>query len=263
MKLDAIEAVGVGVPGPVNVRLGAVARMPNVPGWEQSFELGTVLSSALQRPVYVDNDVNLGTLGEVVYGAGKGVDDLVGIFVGTGIGGGIVLGGRLRRGARWAAGEIGHMVLDIHGPMCGCGMPGHAEAVCSRGAITRQLNEAIAAGEQTVLTEEGRLITSGAIRRALDAHDALTTRVVSEAQEALGMLVASVVNLLDPQRIIMGGGLVESLGEPFLEPVRRAAYAHFLQKENAEQVGIVAAALGDDAVVLGGAVLARQKEQRA
>ena len=179
--------------------------------------------------------------------------------MGTGIGGGIILGGKLRRGFRWGAGEIGHVTIQLGGPVCGCGRLGHVEALASRGAMTRKFEEAIAAGEPTALADNEGRITSGAIRRALEANDPLAQHVISDAQNVLGVFIASVVNLLDPERIIMGGGLVESLGDPFLEPIRQVAYAGFLQQENAEAVKIVPAALGDDAVVLGAAVLVRQE----
>lgn len=265
LKLGDIAAVGASAPGPVNVETGFVARMANLPGWEEGFAFGPELSKRLKLPVWVDNDVNLGTLGEVVYGAGRGMKDVIGIFVGTGIGGGIVLGGKLRRGVRWAAGEIGHMFVDISavqrgGPVCGCGEPGHVEAIASRGAISRRLAAAIAAGEPTLLATEVKDesdLTSGAIRRAWEAGDELTRRVIAETQEVMGLLIASVVNLLDPEGIILGGGLVESLGDAYVEPVRRHAYAHFFLPDRAGEVKIMRAALGDDATILGAAVLAR------
>ncbi len=269
-----IQAVGASAPGPVDVNTGWVARAANLSGWENGYDLGPELSKRLQLPVVVDNDVNLGTLGEAVYGAGRGVADLIGIFVGTGIGGGIILDGKLRRGFRWSAGEIGHMVIDVDGPVCGCGLPGHVEALASRGAFSRRLAEAMAAGERSLLAERGaneaaRLsardvasaITSGDIRAALDAGDALTLRILGEVQEVLGLLIASVVNLLDPEAIILGGGLTQSLGQPFVQAVSVAAYANFFLADPERRVKIAAAALGDDATVLGASVLARTAKQ--
>lgn len=259
-----IKAIGASAPGPVNVSTGWVARAANLPGWEAGFGLGPELSKRLKLPVVVDNDVNLGTLGEAIYGAGRGIADVIGIFVGTGIGGGILLDGKLRRGFRWSAGEIGHMFVDIGGPLCGCGMAGHAEAIASRGAISRRLAEAIASSQETMLApvagagEAAEIsLTSGDIRRALEAGDPLTIQVLHEAQEVLGLLIASVVNLLDPQAIILGGGLVESLGESFVEPVRSLAYDHFFLADPEHRVQIMQASLGDLATVMGAAVLAR------
>lgn len=258
-----IKAVGASAPGPVNVDSGWVARAANLPGWEAGYNLGPELSKRLKLPVVVDNDVNLGTLGEAVYGAGRGIADVIGIFIGTGIGGGIILDGKLRRGFRWSAGEIGHMFVDRGGPMCGCGMVGHVEAIASRGAISRRLAEAIAAGKETILAPAGPLaeaeisLTSNDIRRALEAGDALTAAIIGEAQEVLGLLIASVVNLLDPQAVILGGGLVESLGERFVEPVRAQAYNHFFLSDPQHQLQIMQASLGDLATVMGAAELAR------
>lgn len=266
LERTQIKAVGASAPGPVNVSTGWVARAANLPGWEAGYDLGPELAKRLKLPVVVDNDVNLGTLGEAMYGAGRGIADVIGIFIGTGIGGGIVLDGKLRRGFRWSAGEIGHMFIDIDGPICGCGMAGHVEAIASRGAISRRLAAAIAAGQETMLAPAGGegadkevSLNSGDIRRALEAGDALTSQVIREAQEVLGLLVASVVNLLDPQAVILGGGLVESLGDSFVEPVRSHAYDHFFLADPEHSVQIMQASLGDLATVMGAAVLARME----
>jgi len=251
-----IEAVGASAPGPVDITNGRVFGAVNIPGWGEAYDLGPELSRLLDIPVVVDNDVNLGTLGEATYGAAKGIADVLGVFVGTGLGGGIILDGKFRRGFRWGAGEIGHMAMTC------LGKSADVEAFASRGAISRRLRMALEAGESPllagILQQRGDdRITSSVIRRALEAGDLATKQAVADAQEVLGLHIASMVNLLDPQAIVMGGGLVESLGEAFLEPVRETAYTNFFMQQNARQVQIVQAALGDDAVVLGAAVLAR------
>ncbi len=257
LTMADIAGIGASAPGPVNVDMGRVYRVVNLPKWDTYFDLGPVLSEYLGVPVYVDNDVTLGTLGEATYGAAKGLDDVIGIFVGTGIGAGIILDGKLRHGFRWGAGEIGHM-LNYHGTIK------DIEHFASRGAISRKMREAVAKGKSSIvadiLTTRGDdRITSGVIRDALAAGDTVTQSIVADAQQGLGLLIASVVNLLDPQCIVMGGGLVESLGDRFLEPVRDIAFEHFFLKDDADKIMIVPAALGDDAVALGGAVLARQR----
>ncbi len=262
VTMTRIKAVGASAPGPVNVGTGWVHKAANLPGWEHGFDLGPELSKRLQVPVVVDNDVNLGTLGESVYGAGQGYADLIGVFVGTGIGGGLILGGRLRRGFRWSAGEVGHMTVMMGGPRCGCGELGHLEALASRGAISRRLSAAIAAGEPTALVvKEGATIASGDIRKALDAGDPLVDRVLVEATETLGVFIASLVNLLDPECVVLGGGLVESLGERYVAAVAEHAYAHFFLKDDMDKVKILPAALGDNATVLGASVLARNLKE--
>lgn len=251
-----VTAVGASAPGPVDINKGRVFGAVNIPGWDKPYDLGPKLSQLLDLPVIVDNDVTLGTLGEATYGAAKGIPDVIGIFVGTGIGGGVILDGNLRHGFRWGAGEIGHMHMTCQGKSA------DVESFASRGAISRRMRRAVKRGEAPLLADilkqrDDDRITSGVIRQALAVGDPTTLQAVSDAQEVLGLLIASVVNLLDPEAIVMGGGLVESLGEAFLEPVREAAYVNFFLQQDARQVQIVPAALGDDSVVLGAAVLAR------
>ena len=257
-----IKAVGVGAPGPTDIHTGHVFNAVNLPGWQDGFDLGPVLADMLKIPVFVDNDVNVGVLGEVTYGAARGIDDVVGLFVGTGLGGGIVLGGKLRRGFRWGAGEVGHTYLYWPGKK-----PVNIEDVASRGAISRKVAKAVRKGKSPVVAEllarrKDDRITSGVIRRALAAGDPVTRDAVKEAQEAIAVLIASITNLLDPQAFVLGGGLVESLGEPFLEPIREQARALFFVRQRLLDVRIVPAGLGDDSGVLGAVALAREQVSR-
>jgi glucokinase len=187
---------------------------------------------------------------------------MVGIFVGTGVGGGMILNGKLRSGFRHAAAEIGHMIILADGPVCGCGNRGCLEALASRTAIERDIQLGIAAGRQSLIPElvekKGRL-TSGVLAKALRQGDPLVTEIMNRAQWYLGLLTASIVNLIDPEMVVFGGGVVEALGDKFLEPIRVTARQHFIQKSGAYQVRIVGATLGDHAGVLGAAVLARQR----
>ena len=257
LRQHDIKAVGIGVPGPVNIHTGRMLNAVNLPAWRQGFDVGPTLSELLGLPVLVDNDVNAGLLGEVTYGAAQGIDDVVGLFAGTGLGGGIVLGGKLRRGFRWGAGEVGHTYLYWPGKK-----PRDIEKVASRGAISQELAKALRRGKSPILADilaqrkDGR-ITSGVIRRALAAGDATTMKAVTRAQETLAVLIASITNFLDPEAFVLGGGLVESLGEPFLEPIREQARALMFVREGVDAVRIMPAGLGDDAGVLGGVALAR------
>jgi glucokinase len=264
-KLDRsdIAAACVVAPGPSNPDHGIVWSAPNLPGWEE-VHLPDLLKARLDMPVFLENDVNLGTFGEFVLGAGKGYRDLVGIFVGTGIGGGLVLDGRLRQGFRYSAAEIGHMVILADGPVCGCGKRGCAEALASRTAIERDIWAGIRAGRESLIPEimkreKREQIPSGALAEAYRGGDPLVTEVLARAQFYLGILVATCVNLIDPEAVILGGGVVEALGEEFLEPVRRVAYQYFMNKRDAKSVQIVRARLGDNAALLGAAMFARQK----
>jgi glucokinase len=239
---------------------GLVYNPPNLPGWDE-IPLGPRLSETLGVPVYVENDVNLGTLGEHAQGAGQGTEDMVGIFVGTGVGGGLILDGKLRRGFRHAAGELGHMIILADGPVCGCGKRGCLESVASRTAIERDIRLGLAAGRESIVSEsmgESRGLTSGVLAQAVRQGDPLVTEIMGRAQWYLGLLTASVVNLIDPEMVVFGGGVVEAMGELFLAPIRVTARQYYMQQSGADRIRIAAAKLGDHAGVLGAAVLARQ-----
>ena len=261
VEWSAVTGLGVGAPGPIDPESGFVYNPPNLPGWDE-IALAPRLSDALELPVFLENDVNLGTLGEHALGAGQDTKDMVGIFVGTGVGGGLILDGKLRSGFRYAAGEVGHMIVFADGPVCGCGKRGCLESVASRTAIERDIRLGIAAGRQNLIPklvkEKGRL-TSGVLAKALRKGDPLVTEVMGRAQWYLGLLAASIVNLVDPEMIVFGGGVVEALGEEFLTPIGVTARQYYIQQAGADRVRIVAAQLGDHAGVLGAAVLARRR----
>jgi glucokinase len=260
LSLDQIAAVGVGAPSPIDSDGGVVIHAPNLAGW-RDLPLGRLLGDVLGKPVLVENDVNAGTLGEFTLGAGRGSQDMMGVFLGTGIGGGIILGGRLRAGPRNAAGEIGHMVVAAGGPYCGCGRQGCVEAVASRTAIERDLRAAIAAGRKNLLPlprgTRPVQFTSTVVSRAFADGCPLTREIIGRAQWYLGLHAASIINLLDPQMLVYGGGLVHSMGEELLAPIRSVAHQHLIRQDG-PPVDIVAAQLGDDAGALGAAVFAQQ-----
>jgi glucokinase len=259
---DRIKGVGIGAPGPMDPDSGIVYTPPNLPGWDK-VALGPRLSKALGVPVCLENDVNLGTLGEHALGVGQGTQDMVGIFVGTGVGGGLILDGKLRSGYRHAAAEVGHMIILADGPVCGCGKRGCLESVASRTAIERDIRLGLASGRESIitsLTEDGsKRLTSGVLAKAWRKGDPLVTEIMQRAQSYLGMLTASIVNFVDPEMIVFGGGVVEALDEGFLAPIRVTARQYYIQQTNADKIQIVAATLGDYAGVLGAAVLARQR----
>lgn len=259
---SAIRGVGIGAPGPIDPQAGMVYNPPNLPGWEE-VALGPRLAQALGVPVCLENDVNLGTLGEYAHGAGRGTQDMVGIFVGTGVGGGLILGGKLRSGFRHAAGEVGHMVLLAGGPVCGCGRRGCLEALASRTAIERDIQLGLEAGRESLipkLTRDGKgRLTSGTLAKAFRRGDPLVTEVIGRAQWYLGLLTASIVNLIDPEMVVFGGGVAEALDEDLLAPIRVTARQHFIQRIDADKVRIVPAELGDHAVAMGAAVLVSQQ----
>lgn len=261
LKWADVCAVGIGAPGPVDPEKGIVYHPPNLSGWQQ-VPIGPRLSSVLHVPVFLENDVNLGSLGEYALGAGRGTEDMIAIFVGTGVGGGVILDGKLRSGCRHAAGEVGHMVVLADGPVCGCGRRGCLESLASRSAIERDITGGLAAGRQSLLRElvdkDSKELTSGTLARALEKGDPLVTEVVSRAQWYLGLATASIVNLLDPEMVVFGGGLAEAFGAAFLEPIQVTARQFFIQQTDADQVQIVLGRLGDHATILGAAAYARQ-----
>jgi glucokinase len=259
---EEVLGVGIGAPGPVDPEAGTVYRPPNLPGWDE-VAVGPRLSETLGVPVCLENDVNLGTLGEHALGAGRGTRDMVGIFVGTGVGGGLILDGKLHSGFRHAAAEVGHMIVLADGPVCGCGKRGCLEAVASRTAIERDIRIGLAVGRESLIpkltAKGGKRLTSGVLAKALRRGDPLVAEVMGRVQWYLGLLSASIVNFVDPEMIVFGGGVIEALEDDFLVPIRVTARQHFIQQEDADKVQIVTATLGDYAGVLGAAVLARQR----
>ena len=260
-----LEAVSIGAPGAVDPEHGVVYHAPNL-GWD-AVPLGEMLEKLLHVPVFVENDVNVGVVGEHALGAGQGARELVGIFVGTGIGGGIISRGELYLGVRGAAAEVGHMIVQVDGPVCGCGNHGCIEALASRTAMERDVRAAIRAGQKSCVLKlmEDRAkvrMTSSIIQRALKRNDPVMRKVIKRAQDFLGIAVANVVNLLDPECVVIGGGIAERLGESFVGPIRKTAYQNFLRRHDAERVKIVPGMLGDNAGPLGAVVLARKRLQK-
>ena len=260
IESSQIRAIGIGAPGPLDPETGVVIFAPNL-GWS-NVPLKSELESRTGIPVFVDNDVNLCTLGESAFGVGQGVKSLVGIFVGTGIGGGIILDGKLFHGASETAGEVGHIIVKSNGPRCGCGNLGCLEAVASRTAIARQVRKAILKqGETSILLKLNGgnldLIRSSTLAKAMRRGDKLTAKVMRRTQKYLGIGVASIINFLNPEMIVLGGGVIEAMGDGFLAGIRRVTEKHVLPS-TMNGVQIVGAKLGDNAGVIGGAVLARQ-----
>ncbi len=259
-----VQAICIGVPGGVNDAEGMVDKAPNL-GWEK-VPLASLLAAQLGggARIFLDNDVRVAVLGEHAYGCGRGTQTMVGIFVGTGIGGGLVVNGRLHLGSRGAAGEFGHMVLDPNGPRCPCGKRGCAEALASRTSIERDVRKMIEKGHKSsvlkLMKKEGRpRLTSSVVARALEDGDKVMTKVFARAQHAVGLLVGNMVNAIDPEVVVIGGGLAERLGESMVAPIREVAYRHFLLQRDRDKVRIEATALKDSAAPLGAAFVARMR----
>ena len=253
----ALAGVGVGSPGQVDAEAGVVSNVVNLPGWDGGFALGEALESSLGVRVALGNDVQVATNAEARLGAGKPYSSLLGVFWGTGVGGGIVLGGRPWVG-RGAAAEIGHMVVRRGGARCPCGRRGCMEAYAGRAAMEARARRLGAQGERTalfrIMEERGRdRLTSGVWARALEQGDSLAERLLERAVRALGAGVASAVNLLDVEAVVIGGGLGVRLGEPFVERIRAAMLPHLFADDRPPAVEL--ASLGDLGGAIGAALL--------
>jgi len=247
-----LEGVGVGSPGDVDGEQGTVTSARNLPDWEGSFPLADELSRALGTRVALGNDVQVATDAEALLGAGRPYRSLLGVFWGTGVGGGIVLDGRPWLG-RGAAGEIGHVVVKRDGARCTCGRRGCMEAYAGRGAMEIRARERHKKGDKTdlfdIMRDRGRdRLTSGIWARALERDDKLAVELMDEAVAALGAGVASVQNVLDVDAIVIGGGLGIRLGEPYARRILDAMLPHLFVDNDPPAVCV--AALGD----LGGAI---------
>jgi glucokinase len=252
-----LEGVGVGSPGEIDAAAGTVTSARNLPDWEGTFALGDELSGALGTRVALGNDVQVATDAEALLGAGKPYPSLLGVFWGTGVGGGIVLDGKPWVG-RGAAGEIGHVVVKRGGARCTCGRKGCMEAYAGRGAMELRARAKHKDGAKTdlfhIMRDRGRTrLTSGVWARALDRGDPLAIELMDDAVAALGAGVASVQNVLDVEAIVIGGGLGIRLGEPFAKRIADAMMPHLFNDDDPPVVQV--AALGDLGGAIGAALL--------
>jgi glucokinase len=253
----ALRGAGVGSPGDVNTDSGTVSQARNLPGWGGTFELGPWLSDSLDTPVFVGNDVGVATEAEAKLGAGRPYKSMIGVFWGTGVGGGIILNGEHWLG-RGAAGEIGHMVIKKDGARCTCGRRGCMEAYAGRGAMEIKARKEHKNGAKTDLFKimkkhERDRLTSGIWGRAIQAKDPLATKLIDRAIEALGAGIASAVNLLDVEAVIIGGGLGVRFGDPYVKRIAKAMKPHLFTDDNPPAMHV--AALGDFGGAIGAALL--------
>jgi glucokinase len=254
-----LTGVGIGSPGDVDGDAGTVRHSPNVPGFASPVALGPLVSGALAgTPVRLDNDVRTAVRGEHRRGAGRPYRDLLGVFVGTGVGGGLVLDGDVHAG-RGGAGEIGHTVVKDGGRMCSDGRPGHLEAYAGRGRIEAEAHHRVKKGDRTILFElmqkKGRTrVTSGVIARALEHGDRVAAELIADAVWALGIALSNAQNLLDLEAIIIGGGLGDRLGASFVKRITDAMRPRLFVPERAP--AMLLSELGDLAGAVGAAELA-------
>ena len=258
VRIEDVSAIGIGAPGAIDTENGIVVKAPNLQ-WND-MPLQAALEQELGRPVFLENDCNIALLGIVEKEFPIPPVSIIGIFVGTGVGGAIMFDGKLYSGCTGTAGEVGHMIIKAGGPQCSCGNYGCLESLTSRKAIYRELERRMKAGETSLLSSDPDLegLRSRALRKAIKNGDKLVSSVVDEAAEYLGIAVGSLINLLGPEVVVLGGGVMESLHEPMLGTIIEVAHTVALGA-NAQAVPIVSSALGDDAGIVGGAVLARNR----
>lgn len=252
----SIEAIGFGLPGQIDYKAGIVKNLPNIPGWV-NVPLAKIIEDEFSIPTRLDNDVRCAALGELNFGAGKGCENLLCITIGTGIGSGIVLNGKLVRGASNAAGEIGHIKMEMNGgPLCGCGDYGCFEAYASGPSIVAMAKEYIAGGKSAKYKEmagaDGQ-ITPYLVAQAALQGDAVSIQIFKQMGKIIGTGLASVVNLLNPEKIIIGGGVADA-GEILLEPIRKAILDRAMPIQG-QAVKVVPAQLANTAGVIGASLL--------
>ena len=259
IPVRALAGIRVGCPGVLDLDKGVILEAPNL-AWKR-VPLRALLTSWFHCPVVLVNDVDAGTYGEYRFGAGKGARTLVGVFPGTGIGGGCVYAGKLLRGKTGSAMEIGHLPIREHGRLCGCGKRGCLEALAGRLAISAEVAQAAFRGEAPYVAANAgsdlKKMKSGLLAKAVKAGDGAVERIIRDAMRLMGRAIGGVVNLLAPDVVVLGGGLVEAVPRIVLEEtkagIQETAMASFLR-----QFRVVEADLGDDATTLGAAALAAE-----
>ncbi len=256
-----VAGVGIGAPGPIDVARGFVYFFPNIPGWRNT-PLRALLERKLGLPVSVDNDANVMALAEFRFGAGRGAKNIIALTLGTGVGGGLVIGGELYHGPNYSAAEIGHLVVNENGPRCACGSRGCIETYVGNGYFVREIKRRLGKGEKSILRKwsvgQGRELTPLLVAQAASRGDALSKKMWKETGEHLGTALAGLVNVLNPERIILGGGIAQSglLFGPVKATLGRKAFPIA-----ARSVKVVPAKLGVDAGLVGAASLIFMKER--
>ena len=259
VQAEELGGIGVGCPGPLDLDQGIILHAPNL-GWH-NVALKETLEKKFKCPAVIANDVDTGTYGEYRFGAARKARCAVGVFPGTGIGGACIYKGRIFRGKTSSCMEIGHIKVEREGRLCGCGQRGCLETVASRLAISAEAAMAVYRGEAPHLHDIAGTdisdIKSGALAKAIKAGDAVIERIVRRAARHLGTAIASVVNLLAPDVVVLGGGLVEAMPDLFLKEIEKAVEDEAM-KSFTRSLKIVAAELGDNAAVMGAAGLAAE-----
>jgi len=246
-KLNAIASCA---PGVIDQEKGIVLFTPNLP-W-RNYDIAGAMRKQFGVPFFVGNDVNLGVLGEYKFGAARGYKNVVGFFVGTGMGGGLILDGKLFTGHQFKAAEYGHMILEPEGPLCGCGQRGCLEALSSKTAMTNYIRQQVARGRECMLADMAQegVIRSKKLKKAVEAGDKVAIEAVDRACHYLAIATGNMINTLSPDLVVYGGGVIEAMGETFLEKIL-AEVDRYCMPSIRPTVEIKIAELGDDSILYG------------
>jgi glucokinase len=259
-----LACVGVAVPAPIDRASGIVIQAPNM--GLKDYPMAKRMNKALGVPVYLENDVRAGAWAEYRKGALRGFRNSIAVFIGTGIGGGIIIDGKLLDGSHGHAGEVGHMILQEGGASCGCGQYGCLEALASRTAMAKDAAAAIASGKSPALLEKAgsdfRKLKSSAFEHALSLKDPITQRIVERSAFWAGVGLANLVNVLDPEAIVLGGGIVSRFGDLYRAKAEESMRAHIMPGF-VKGVKVLASELGDLAVPSGAAITAKESLESA
>ena len=250
VKKNQVNAIAAGAPGVIDQGTGIVLFSPNLP-W-RDYDIRTPIQEAFGVPFYIGNDVNVGVLGEHTYGAAKGLSQVVGFFVGTGMGGGLILNGALFTGNGFKAAEYGHMVLEPEGPLCNCGQRGCLEAFSSKKGMSAYILQQAAKGKKSMLTDsiENGVFRSKKLKKALEAGDAVAMKAVDRACHYLAIATGNMINTISPDLVVYGGGVIEAVGELFLQKIL-AEVDRYCMPSIRSTVELKIAELGDDSVIYG------------
>ena len=254
IPMGQISAIASSVPGVIDQDAGVVLFTPNLP-W-RNYDLGGAMVKRFGVPFFIGNDVNLGVLGEYRFGAAQGYRNVVGLFVGTGVGGGLILNGELYTGHRFKAAELGHMVLDPEGPLCGCGQRGCLEAFSSKQGMSAYIRKQLSRGRGCLLEKQVRegVFKSKKLKKALLAGDSVAMEAVDRACHYLAVATGSLINIFSPDLVLYGGGVIEAVGDRFLEQILKEV-DRYCMAEIRSTVELKNAALGDDSVLYGALAL--------
>lgn len=250
IKKSDIHAIAAGAPGVINQETGVVLFSPNLP-W-RNYNIRKPIEDEFGCPFYIGNDVNVGVLGEYKFGAAKGYKNVVGLFVGTGMGGGLILNGDLFTGNKFKAAEYGHMILDPEGPLCNCGQRGCLEAFSSKQGMSAYIRQQVSRGRKSAMAEavQGGVFKSKVLKNALAEGDAVAIEAVDRACHYLAIASGNLVNTFSPDVVVYGGGVIEAVGDIFMEKIL-AEVDRYCMPSIRETVEFKKAALGDDSILYG------------